>query len=171
MLDASGIIALIKLCDTAGAEVMIADGAVASKVLRSNVAWIPRSPDYQGLYAHIWNIAQAFNNHYFHFDLAGIDGQMQVARYEAARKGGYDWHIDFGPGFQSRKLSLSIQLSEADAYEGGDLEFDVGMGPKGVGRQRGLAIAFPSFVRHRIAPVTKGVRYSLVAWLGGPRFR
>lgn len=171
VLDGSGIDALIALCDATGAEGMVAEGVVASRFRRSNVAWVPRSPEYQGLYDHIWNLAQAFNSRYYGFELTGFDSQMQVARYDATREGGYDWHIDFGPGAQSRKLSLSVQLSKPDAYEGGDLEFDVGLGPKSAGRACGLAIAFPSFIRHRVTPVTRGVRYSLVAWLSGPRFR
>ena len=171
VLDVSGISALIALCDAKGAEGMVAGGEVAPKFRRSNIAWIPRSGDYEGLYDHIWNIAQAFNSRLFGFELTGFDSEMQVARYDAAREGGYDWHIDFGPGFQGRKLSLSVQLSKPDAYEGGDLEFDVGLGPKSAGRECGLAIAFPSFIRHRVTPVTRGTRYSLVAWLCGPRFR
>ena len=171
VLDESGINALIALCNTTGAEGMVAKGMVAHKFRRSNIAWVPRSPEYEGLYDHIWNLALAFNSRYFGFELTGFDSQMQVARYDAAREGGYDWHIDFGPGAQSRKLSLSVQLSKPDAYEGGDLEFDVGLGPKSAGRACGLAIAFPSFIRHRVTPVTRGVRCSLVAWLSGPRFR
>ena len=38
-------------------------------------------------------------------------------------------------------------------------------------RPRGSVIVFPSFVWHRVKPVTKGVRYSVVAWYGGPPFK
>lgn len=171
VLDGIGVSKLVAHCDATGAEGMVAAGLIAHNFRRSNVAWVPRSPEYEGLYEHIWSVAQAFNSRYFGFDLTRFDSEMQVARYDATREGGYDWHIDFGPGAQSRKLSLSVQLSKPDAYEGGDLQFDVGLEPKSAGRQCGLAIAFPSFIRHRVAPVTRGVRYSLVAWLGGPRFR
>jgi len=171
VLDESGINSLIAHCDATGDEGMVAEGMVASRFRRSHVAWVPRSPMYQDLYDHIWNLGQAFNSRYYGFELTTFDSQMQVARYDASREGGYDWHIDFGPGAQLRKLSLSIQLSKPNAYEGGDLEFDVGLGPKSASRSCGLAIAFPSFIRHRVTPVTKGVRYSLVAWLSGPRFR
>lgn len=171
VLDGLGVSKLIAHCDATGAEGMVAERAVMHTVRRSNVAWVPQSPDYQGFYEHIWNVAQTINSRYFGFELTGFHSEMQVARYDAAREGGYDWHIDFGPGAQSRKLSLSVQLSQPDAYDGGDLEFDVGLSPKSAGRACGLAIAFPSFIRHRVTPVTRGVRYSLVAWLGGPRFR
>jgi PKHD-type hydroxylase len=171
VLEGSEVGGLIAHCDATGAEGMIADGEIISTVRRSSVAWIPDSPEYRGLYGHIWNVAEAFNSRYYGFELTGFAGKMQVARYDAAREGGYDWHIDFGPGAQSRKLSLSIQLSNSDAYDGGNLEFDVGRTPKTARRECGLAIAFPSFVRHRVTPVTRGVRYSLVAWISGPRFR
>jgi predicted 2-oxoglutarate/Fe(II)-dependent dioxygenase YbiX len=162
---------LIALCDSQGEEGKIAHSTIAPSVRRSNVAWVPQTPEYEDLYAHVWNVGQGFNARYFGFDLKGFDSTMQVARYDAAREGGYDWHTDFTLITQARKLSLSIQLSPPDAYEGGELEFEIGTTRVPAGRDFGLAIAFPSYIRHRVAPVTKGVRYSLVAWLSGPRFR
>ena len=80
-----------------------------------------------------------------------------------------------------RKLSMTISLSEPDEYEGGNLEFDMRNQKdweqdkkKAIHecteiRPRGSIIVFPSFVWHRVAPVTKGTRYSLVVWnLGSP---
>lgn len=162
---------LIALCDTQGEEGKIGKSTVAHDVRRSNVAWVPQTPEFEGLYAHIWQIGQGFNLRYFGFELTGFDSTMQVARYDAAREGGYDWHTDFTLNTQGRKLSLSIQLSPPEHYTGGNLEFDAGGAPATAGREFGLAIAFPSFIRHRVSPVTRGVRYSLVAWLSGPRFR
>ena len=88
--------------------------------------------------------------------------------------------IDHG---KIRKLSVTISLSHPDEYVGGNLEFDFRNqvdwdrnkkaaihSCEGI-RPRGSIIVFPSFVWHRVAPVTKGTRYSLVIWNLGYPFR
>jgi PKHD-type hydroxylase len=76
-----------------------------------------------------------------------------------------------------RKLSVTVSLADGSEYDGGDLEFDLrdrGDSTPNVitskeARTRGSIIVFPSFVWHRVAPVTRGTRYSLVIWnLGWP---
>jgi len=76
-----------------------------------------------------------------------------------------------------RKLSVTVSLVDGDNYEGGDLEFDLrdrGDSKSNIitskpARKKGSVIVFPSFIWHRVAPVTKGTRYSLVIWnLGRP---
>jgi PKHD-type hydroxylase len=162
---------LIAHCDQVGGEGALSGGVELSSYRRSHVSWVKREQGFQWLYERIAALAQGFNSRFFGLELSGIEQALQVARYDAARQGGYDWHTDFGTAEQTRKLSISIQLSHGAAYAGGDLELDVSTEVTKAGRERGLAIAFPSFVRHRVAPVTAGVRYSLVAWVHGPRFR
>jgi PKHD-type hydroxylase len=82
-----------------------------------------------------------------------------------------------------RKISVTISLSDPDEYEGGNLEFDFRNQVDWENnkkakikscdeiRPRGSIIVFPSFVWHRVAPVTKGTRYSLVIWNLGYPFR
>ena len=70
-----------------------------------------------------------------------------------------------------RKLSLSIQLSDPSSYEGGELVLYVGEEGITVPKEQGKLIAFPSFTLHEVKPVTKGERYSLVAWITGPQFK
>lgn len=75
-----------------------------------------------------------------------------------------------------RKLSVTVSLSDPKTYTGGNLKFD--FGPHSDGgryhvckeiRPRGSIIVFPSHVYHQVTPVTRGIRYSLVAWnLGNP---
>ena len=65
-----------------------------------------------------------------------------------------------------RKISMTCLLSPENEFEGGDLEL-IKEGQK-VKLKQGQAVFFASFIRHRVAPVTKGVRRSLVMWFGGP---
>jgi len=68
-----------------------------------------------------------------------------------------------------RKISMTLLLSHENQFEGGDLEL---MAPgKRANIKQGHAITFASFLNHRVAPVTRGVRQSLVMWFGGTPFR
>ena len=102
----------------------------------------------------------------------------QITRYN--KDGFYTWHID-GMGSHNevrnepdnkflhgntRKLSMSIVLNSN--FEGGDLELYMDEVPR---LEEGSIIVFPSFMEHRVAPVIKGIRYSLVTWFLGPPFR
>ena len=64
-------------------------------------------------------------------------------------------------------LSISVQLSGSEEYEGGDLQFEVGSDEIAAAQDPGSVIFFPSYIRHRVTPVTSGVRYSLVQWVSG----
>ncbi|HXS81027.1 MAG TPA: 2OG-Fe(II) oxygenase, partial [Gammaproteobacteria bacterium] len=92
-------------------------------------------------------------------------------RYDSSDRGFYDWHTDFAGIRPLRKLSISIQLSRAEDYEGGELELLYGNQPQKLDKTRGTLIAFPSFMLHRVMPVTRGTRWSLVAWVVGARWR
>ena len=102
----------------------------------------------------------------------------------------YDWHCDSweapyanpdnkDTNGKIRKLSVTCSLSDPKDYEGGELEFDFrNMDPdkKSIRKcaeisQRGSIVVFPSHVWHRVKPVTKGTRYSLVIWNLGYPFR
>jgi PKHD-type hydroxylase len=71
----------------------------------------------------------------------------------------------------NRKLSCVVQLSDPSDYEGGELQMNSGAQIISVPREKGLVTFFSSFVLHRVTPVTKGVRKSLVAWISGPNLR
>lgn len=106
-------------------------------------------------------LARVNHNHY-HFDINGTEA-LQLAQY--APGDSYGWHLDIGPGeARKRKLSASIQLSSPIDYDGGDLEL---WNTPGKERGQGTLIVFPSYLAHRVAPVTRGIRYSLVAWATG----
>lgn len=99
----------------------------------------------------------------FHFEFDDTE-QPQLATYAAGDE--YSWHLDIGPGEAARrKLSASVQLSNPADYDGGDL--DIWGAPDGGERDWGTLIVFPSYMLHRVSPVTRGVRHSLVAWARG----
>lgn len=111
-------------------------------------------------------------NRAFRFQILSVS-DLLVCRYEVG--GRYKDHIDLGEGVtQYRKLSVVVQLDDPSDYEGGELVFssaaDAGV-PSDIPKERGTIIVFPSFTRHRVEPVTKGTRHSLVSWVGGTRFQ
>jgi len=106
----------------------------------------------------------------FNYDLTHIE-VIQLIRYQEGDF--FDWHIDaFSQSCNYRKLSVTVQLSDPADYEGGDLEVSTGAPEKHVAvKDQGSLSIFPSFIQHRVTPVTKGTRYSLVAWICGPPFK
>jgi PKHD-type hydroxylase len=110
----------------------------------------------------------------FGFHLAGFHDPLQLTRYDVEGGGHYDWHMDRAPpddGKPARKLTVVVQLTESAAYQGGDLQTLTGREPRSLSRALGAVHVFPSFVLHRVTPVTAGTRTSLVGWLVGDRFR
>lgn len=145
------------------------------KVRRSNIKWIPKSEQWAWLYEKLIDMATEANDALWQFDLATAPEQIQYTEYDAAELGHYDWHQDIGPGQPSiRKVSLTVQLSESFEYEGGDLQIWVG-GELNSGantpRGAGNVIVFPSYMPHRVAPVTRGIRRSFVLWVGGGHYK
>ena len=85
----------------------------------------------------------------------------------------YGWHIDNGvkgSEYPQRKLSITLQLSDASEYEGGDFQIHSSK-LSTLPKEKGLVIAFPSYSLHQVTPVTKGSRKSLVVWLCGKPFQ
>jgi len=93
----------------------------------------------------------------------------QFSVYNSSDAGFYEWHVDVGlrGATGRRKLSVTLQLTDPSTYEGGDLEIVTGnpSNPLKLPRNLGGAVIFPSYTLHRVSPVTKGVRYSVVLWL------
>ena len=148
----------------------------------SNVVWLSESWIYKEIHPYI-NIANRNSGWNFEWDFSEA---CQFTKYKLNQY--YDWHCDswnkpYGNDDKNihhinkiRKLSVTCQLSDNSEYEGGELEFQCRDrdNPNEVilceqARKKGSIIVFPSFVWHRVKPVTKGTRYSLVIWnLGYP---
>jgi PKHD-type hydroxylase len=113
------------------------------------------------------------NSKYYGFDLTGFEDALQYTVYnESDTKEHYTWHVDnLGQGRPGcRKLSIVIQLSDPQEYEGGELQLHY-QSYHIARKDKGLLYIFPSYVLHRVTPVTGGTRRSLVGWICGPDFR
>lgn len=142
-----------------------------------DAAPIPISKAMMWLYERVTNRVQLANDHYFGFDLTGLSEEFQLLRYTApqtsdAIAGHYDWHQDFGAGAMStRKLSVVINLSDPEAYDGCDLHLMTHIEERMPYKAQGEGVMFPTWTPHRVTDITRGVRYAMVAWVHGPRFR
>jgi len=112
----------------------------------------------------------SLNSQFFNFDLFGMAEGFQFARYDAPT-GHYGMHIDKSLNGTVRKLSLTIQLSSPEDYEGGELALQISKDADIMPKELGKMVVFPSYVLHEVRPVTKGTRYSLVAWITGKPFK
>ena len=138
----------------------------------TTISWIPFDKLPQ-MYKVIENQISIVNLNHMMFEGVQITEPAQFTEYP---KGGfYDWHMDLTPFAQSgehpiRKISMTCLLSDPSEFKGGDLVFEDGK-TNTVKLQQGQAIFFASFMRHRVEPIKKGIRRSLVMWFGGPPFK
>ena len=146
------------------------EGVLDTNTRTSHISWIPfkKMPE---MYRDIEQLMMQTNANHFGFDNMRI---TELAQYTEYPEGGfYDWHVDNYDNCQHeppvRKISMTCLLSPENEFEGGDLEL-VKEG-QAIKLKQGQAAFFASFIRHRVAPVTKGIRRSLVMWFGGPPFK
>ena len=153
----------------------------------SNIVWMNDRWIYKEIqpYIHTANANAGWN---FQWDFSE---NCQFTKYQKGQY--YDWHCDSWdkPYFRQdnpqdptngkiRKLSVTVTLSDPKDYKGGELEFDFRQNDPDKKRQivkfkeilpKGSLVVFPSFVWHRVCPVTRGERNSLVIWNLGYPFR
>jgi PKHD-type hydroxylase len=140
---------------------------------RASLSWLNNGPEFEWVFAKLSHVVSSLNSQFFRYDLEGFGEPFQLANYSSSEKGGYGWHMDQAGNFNRpcRKLSLVLQLSEPESYEGGSLQLKFGEQEETIERKRGLIVAFPSWVLHRVTPVVGGNRQSLVSWVSGPAFK
>ena len=147
------------------------DGKQDTKKRVTTISWIPfhKMPE---MYKVIENQLSIVNLNHMMFDNVRLTEPAQFTEYP---KGGfYDWHMDlnaFGQTGQHpiRKISMTCLLSDPSEFKGGDLAFDDNKSK--IKLQQGQAVFFASFMKHRVEPVKKGIRRSLVMWFGGTPFK
>ncbi len=152
-------------------------------VRKSNVKFHnfdPTNENTNWIFQRLNSVIEQANNMFYGFDLNGFD-TFQYTEYDESENGRYDFHMDTIMGknmpadmIETRKLSLTLCLNEAGVdYEGGEFQINQGKEIEAdtAIAMRGRAFLFPSFMIHRVAPVTKGKRKSLVVWTMGPKFK
>ena len=166
-------------------------------IRKSKNTWIPTTHWITGW---LWHYVQAANRNNFLYDISFIESEsMQYARYGVGEY--YHWHSDtsipvqYKPQIQIsatesttddnylkeraaiknelvRKISFSLQLSDPDDYEGGNIQFIDESNQNYIApRQKGSLILFDSRTKHRVCKVRSGVRKSIVGWVVGPRWK
>lgn len=150
------------------------DGSIFSggnddnKVRNSQVRWV-NDRVINDLMMHYVKTA---NRNAFGVDIDGL-WDIQFTEYDGAKEGFYSWHHDVDwnrSGPYNRKLTIVIQLDDPSDYTGGEFEFSEVETPTAF-KEQGSVLVFPSYLSHRVLPVTEGVRHSLVGWVEGPRWR
>ena len=143
-----------------------AKGKYDTKTRTSHISWIPfnKMPE---MYKVVEQMMHKTNLNHFGFEGMQLTEPAQYTEYPEG--GFYDWHIDSDVNFANeppvRKISMTCLLSHESEFEGGGLE--INKDGDIVRPKQGQAIFFASFIRHRVVPVTKGIRKSLVMWFGG----
>ena len=173
-LSAGECAALVALCDAAPKkDAGLVRATTAHQIRRAELVWLDDLPAAAWALDRMVPVVAAANRESFGFDLGDFAESPQVARYGAERDGHFDWHSDIGAGALAarRKLTVVVQLSDPADHDGGTLELRPGSSVVQAPRDRGTAIVFPSFVLHRVTPVTSGTRWSLTLWSHGPAFR
>ena len=152
------------------------DTKLDQRYRKSNISWIPFAKAVP-IYQVIRQWMEITNNNYFGFDNVQLSENGQFGNY--GKGGFYNWHMDSNVDMAHmptvRKIFMSLLLNDQKEFEGGDLEIFCGetldSKKNKFTLKRGYAVFFASFLLHRVVPITKGTRQSLVMWFGGPSLR
>ena len=160
--------AIFDITKDAPFEEGMAGGKLDKNLRVANIKWIHNL----SLKNILINRFHSANRKNFAYDICYYLDDVQYTEYDAKSKGFYDWHVDcklFENEPFTRKLSFVCMLSDDSDYVGGVLELQ---NPENQDiikfkLKKNNALVFPSFVKHRVTPVTKGKRISLVSWMEG----
>jgi len=173
---------IVKYCEEQGTHMGTTFGSETEEQIKnvrvSNVKFHDKNEKTAWIFDKLNYIIKSINDEYYGFDLNGYS-KFQYTTYNDSENGRYDWHMDTEinsrphnqEDIEIRKLSMTLCLNEN--YEGGYFQINVGKEsePLFIQAKKGRAIFFPSFMIHRVTPVTLGTRRSLVVWVLGPKFK
>ncbi len=143
-----------------------AGSRVDYQLRRTGERSVPLNREFAWIYQRLRKLALEANERAYRFRLGDM---MTMHVLEYTPDGFFDWHMDLGAGVTaSRKLSLITFLTPPEEYLGGELRFMDGSEP--LRPAQGVTAIFPSYLLHRVDPVTQGTRHTLVSWLHGPCF-
>lgn len=142
----------------------------ASKTLDAYTVHWGHAKDYLG---KLEELTHHLNHYHFGLDIYLMTGYdcINYNVYTADKLSEYTWHKD-GRLDAVSDIKLTVILNAStEAYEGGDFELFLNGPKKVLGFEPGSFIVFPSWIQHRVTPVTKGVRKTVSFWIQGPRFK
>lgn len=148
-------------------------------IRRSKIHFFVRNAETAWIFDRFNNAIKNINDEFYGFELNGYN-QIQYTVYSSEDQGMYDWHMDTFLGRNdnktedTRKLTLVMLLSDPSRdFVGGDflLNYSKEETAETLPLSKGRIVAFPSFLLHKVKPVIRGVRKSLVIWVEGPKFK
>jgi len=143
---------------------------VDENIRKSTIGWFPVRDETIWIFQRLTDAITSINKGFYQYDLTHIEN-LQFTVYKQ-NSNFYGKHIDaMYETNASRKLSLSVQLTDPTEYEGGEFHLFSGNDPMVLPKTQGTCLFFPSWSLHEVTPVTKGTRFALVTWVCGPRFR
>tara|TARA_R100000655_G_scaffold1954_1_gene7336 strand:- start:2237 stop:2812 length:576 start_codon:yes stop_codon:yes gene_type:complete len=150
----------------------VGSGKYDTKQRLSHISWLPfNHPETKPMYDSLRQLMYKTNKRHFGFENMCINEQAQYTEYPEG--GFYDWHMDSELVMKNeppvRKISMTLVLSPESDFEGGGLE--LASAGKIARPKQGHAVFFASFIQHRVVPITRGLRKSLVMWFGGEPFK
>lgn len=144
--------------------------SLEKKIRNNSIFWINSDQETNWMYQRVVHSIIHLNEKYFKFDIYGLIESLQFTNYKAPGQK-YVKHVDRAYNIKTRKLSVSIQLSDPNEYKGGELLLYQDEKPEIASKKQGSLCIFPSWTLHEVKPVTKGERNSLVTWVTGKNFR
>ena len=168
------------LCSSQEAEKAIVVGTndinEIEKIRKSKIRFFNRNENTNWIFDKLNAVISTINERYYNYNLNGYS-DFQYTEYHASEDGKYDWHMDMlhGPNTLNvtRKLSMILCLSNPENdFIGGEFEINNGNPdePEIIHMKRGRMIFFPSYMIHRVKPITQGIRKTIVVWITGPKF-
>lgn len=145
---------------------------IAREVRSAKIFVLENDEENKWIYEKISNIVSVVNTLHFDYDISGITHGVQLIEYSSDTEiqGHYNWHVDAGNGEPAhRKISISTQLSGPNDYQGCELLINNHAHEVVGSKERGSVHLFPSYMLHKVAPITSGIRYALVIWIHGSR--
>ena len=142
----------------------------------ANLKWIELNSETNWIYKKIISKIHEVNQENFDLILKFVE-DLQFSEYTEKQQGFYAKHDDCGNKdrienfVDIRKLSFTIQLTDEEEYEGGELILYKNGEEKVAPKTKGTIIFFESDIFHEVKPIKKGTRHSLVSWVQGPNLR
>ena len=151
------------------------DHQVHQNLRKSEICWFNPDGVHAWLFNKIRDCMHDVNTQWFGYNLIGFEG-IQFTKYSYNKNEDPDFYSSHKdtvllPGGTIRKLSFTIQLSDPETYQGGDVVlYNSLIDSVTLSGALGSISFFPSYTIHEVKPVTQGTRYSLVGWACGPAF-